>query len=673
MYCDWCKFACAPDVNEAQLTRTFAGKVMIAGTATWVNLDPLDIGGYYVKVEISQDNGLWIATPIKWIGVILDSEEKRDGIQNVADEVGKQRWMCRGLEFLLQRKNIDSSFVFKPGGSEVEIGRAIGFNLGAGRGNESHRKANRDAADGTKGTKIFAEAIGEGDGAQEWNAEQIVEYLLAYQFPTNAAGMVAFPLSFAGISTEILKTFKPTQETEGKTLYQVLNELIDRRRIMTWAIVPSLFGVELPSLQIYTFNSEGFTLPSGQFVPANPSQGEWYQDDDNTVDTFVISAEDATRVDQVIVRGEPLGACFTISDEDSALEPDWTPEQETLYNEGATTDADYLLFGPDDFDLMRDANQQVRNGPALEKVFRYFRVPSDWDGTINSEIVCPKPDDEDEATKFWHAGLRFQSKLPLLLESDYEDVEAITSEALTGSTPEYLRPFGVILDELTGRHYMVDRLPVGVWGTELEAGGRHWSVNVRMQDSQLGIILDVSGSNQHAIATADFAPEEDEIAQDILTNELDWRDIFVTVFAEFDECVEVREPATVTATSDTIRELIINVPNARLDYLVPGTVVDVDLAGDKVTTAGGYVRDDREKLEDIAKAAFNWYGQERRSLTAVVHNLVCTFNLGDLITLVGSAAVPVPSYTVITSLRFDLLAGTTTIQTQFAELDITAF
>lgn len=699
LYCDWAKYACAPDTNEAQLSRNYGGKVMTAGTDYLANRDPLEIEGYYVKVEISQDNGLGEVPPIKWIGIIVGTEDDRVGIQNIADEIGRQTWQCRGLEFLLMRKIVDSSFVKQPPAEgedddprDHEIGRAIGFNLGAGRGNDSLRVGNRSVSLGTKATYIFAEALDanvspgltEDDRNREWQADQILAYLLAYQYPTDAAGIVKVPLFIdVGLSTQILTTFKPTLEAEGKTVFQLLNELIDRRRIMTWALFPTAIGgtVELPNIAVFTFNGEPLVLPSGTVVPANPRQGVWFQDDQNIYQSFRVLTEDATRVDQIIVRGEPLGACFTVSDAVDTLEPDWSEDLQDAYNAGANTDASYLLL---DWEEKKSANEQVRTDDRLKKVYSYFRIPPTWDGTMNgTEIVCPNPgmlDDEDNkvSTEFWIPGLRFQHRLPLLIESDYTTVASITSESLVGSKPEYRLPFAVAFrsaesgTETDSRYYALDRLPQGGWKALLESGGRHYSASLRMQDDAPGIVIGVHGFPQHAIARAEFVATDDADATDYEAD-FDWKDIFATVFLEFDQRLEYRYPEVLTTETDAVRELIINVPNARLDYLTPGTVIGLDAAGALITTDGGYVRDDRERLKDIAVAASHWYGVKRRSIEAVAHDLRTTFQLGDLIPFVGDPATPVEVNSVITSMMFDLLAGTITFRTQFAELDLTAF
>jgi len=92
-------------------------------------------------------------------------------------------------------------------------------------------------------------------------------------------------------------------------------------------------------------------------------------------------------------------------------------------------------------------------------------------------------------------------------------------------------------------------------------------------------------------------------------------------------------------------------------------------AGAVVKTNGGFVRDDRERLADIARMAFSWYGQTRRILNLSFRGIVSGFELGQLITAVGSGETAQAVNTAITAISYDLKGGRTTISTQFGELD----
>lgn len=680
LYCDWFKLACSPDVNEAQLSWTF-GRVMPPGETEFTNRFTLGYEGYYVRIELDQTpNGEipWSVatyTPIRWYGVIVDSSQERGGIGEIGVTFGVQKLICRGLEYLLQRTTVDSSFV-KTATGEAEIGRAIAFNLGSGQDSDHTRKDNRSTAAGDGGSYIFAASLDEAD-CQAWYGDEIAEYLLVYHPPRDRNGdvKISFQLD-PGFSASVLHKFSPTIQAHGKTVKEVLDELIDRRRGIAWYVdvnVSELAGVvinETPQIVAVTFNKDALVLPSGALIPPNPDQTAWLFDDLATIKSHSLTSDTATQFDRVIARGERLGACFTIDYTSTSLEKDWSDALATAYDAGASGDAGYAAL--DDY-AKASANQQFRADDKFQKVYRYFRVPPTWAGSITGQVACPDPDDETGATTaFWYPGMRFKDVLPLLTERDYADVDAVTSEELTKSKPEFRRPFALIYDNSATRYYALDRMAMGgAPGANLPtSAGREYSAHIRMQDDAFGIIIDVAGRPQHAIASTDFTAA-DAVDEADYEADLPWQAIYATVFAEFDQHVQAQWPIVALATdADVIKELIIDCPNMRLDYLTPGALVGITADGDATPTAGGYVIDDRELLKDIARSAYQWYGQTRQALSVVRHFLIPDVSLGTLVTFVGDAADLEEVNSVVTQQTFDLLAGTVATQTQFAQLDL---
>lgn len=676
LYCDWCKLACSPDVNEAQLSRVFGPAVLGANQLLYVNRNPLDIEGHYVKVEIAQDAAGFFTQVKTWVGVVVHTVENRWGRQGISGEIGRQIFECRGLEYLLQRSIVDTSAVFAGGSesSEVDIGRGIGFNQGAGHGNENMRIGNRSDSLGGNDAYIFAATIGDAPytdaDAKLWSGSNIVRYLLNYHPPKDRTGASIVPFVFIEADgTEVLEKIFPVQEAHGKSVKTILDEVIDRRRIMTWWL-ETRASDDRAEIKLATFNKTSLTLPSGQVVPANPNQTTLYTDDDGLMVSFETVKDDTSHFHQVIARGEPLGSCFTITNEEDCFEADWDAGLRDEYENGASNAPGYGALE----DWEKDSsNQAYRNTDKFLKVYRYFRVPPAWDGQSSGQDVFPNPAG-GEALPFWYPGLRFKGYLPLLTETDYTAASSVTSETLEGSKPEYRRPFAVIYDQEANGYYHLDKMSYGHGLNDgLRTNGRAWSAHLRMQDDAFGVIIDVSGTYQHVLAGDSFTPAD---AYDLFDTEeaLDWQKIYCTVFCELDAFAEAKYPETIEAEDDVIKLIYVRVPNARLDYLSPETIIGVDHNGAlERCPSGGYVRDDREKLKDVARSSYEWYSTPRRSVNATVRSLITTLSLGDLITNVGSVNTQVVSNSVVTMIRFDLLANTTTIQTQFAQLDLTAF
>ena len=237
IYCEGFTQVAGPDVSEAVLTRHY-GELVPPGGYAPEERARLEIDGYYIKVELEQhaepDDE---AEPIVWYGVVIKTLDNKAGAKTRTSETdrlvtGTQRFICRGLEFLLHRTYVDSSWVQDSTGAEIQIGRAIAFNLGPGRSTDHVRKGNKSPGS-LRGSPIFAFDLGE----HEWNVWDILNYLLDYHPPRNkddedVIGWIAGDEADAAILTAL----RPTAHAQGKTVFQLLNELIDRRRLVGYTI-----------------------------------------------------------------------------------------------------------------------------------------------------------------------------------------------------------------------------------------------------------------------------------------------------------------------------------------------------------------------------------------------------------------------------------------------------
>jgi hypothetical protein len=117
---------------------------------------------------------------------------------------------------------------------------------------------------------------------------------------------------------------------------------------------------------------------------------------------------------------------------------------------------------------------------------------------------------------------------------------------------------------------------------------------------------------------------------------------------------------------ETPRLLVLNVgDNYRQDYIVPHTVVAVDLkTGELQRSNGGYLNDDTPLLTAAAQTAFEWYSQTRNVLTYAMRHLP-NLRIGDFVLQLGdpaeAAAHPTTIYEVntpITEIKLMIGRGT---------------
>lgn len=675
LYANNATIAVSPSTSSAELEYAYGHKIR-PGLRAQATYTPLNIVGRYVKIAITGGD--------TWYGGIIEVEDDRQGeqdINGVAVLTGTQRFICRGLEFLLQREPITTSIV-KTEAAEETIGRAIGFNLGAGLPSSAYRENNMSPIIGAQ-SFVFAKTL---QGALPWQSHQILDYLVAYVFPRTLAGGDNIGWTFdANVARQYLSPYKPCLQIHGKTAWQVLNELIDRRRLLSWYIYVDPV-LEVPEIRIFSFNRDAIALPEApNVIIENQNQiANWDYDRDNLVQQSTLATDYAARFNRVLVKGEPPGAVFTVSIQNGLLETDWTTAQQTAYRAGATADAAYAAM---DSWQRHDANQQARTQDDLKKVFRYFRIsPTGFTGTIGGKPVWPRGskvvDGNNEAlvaTSFWYPGLRLQDRLPLRLEHDYANPAAVTNEMKANSKWEHRRPFAYHYE--AGRAYFLDRMSRGEEvGTQAESSGRFWSAAIRMQDDAFGIILDVHGAPQHTIAKNTFTPidADDEVDYDAA---IDYSYIYATVFAEGDGNVTVQWPTQPVVPDDTVKDLIIFAPNCRLDYLVAGTTIDIDNEGAPVQTVGGFIQDDTDYMKNIARSAYEWYNQPRKAIGVAFHDLgfqqsnnvagnAESIYLGSLIRAIGGANNAETINSVVSQVSYDLLEGATMFMTQFAELDL---
>jgi hypothetical protein len=676
LYADTVRFACSPDMGSASLVYEYGEKVR-PDEKTFQVFAKLDVLEHYVKIEIDQpdDDAGDPVDALVWHGVIVEPTDMPLG---VIDETpsGVQSFVAVGLEYLLDRKVIDTSVVEGFGGDDV-LHRAIGFNLGGGNPRDATFAANRSADPGAAGNAyIFASEL---EGAEPWRVNDILDYLLTHHAPVDRDDDPPIRWRVDAFSQWLdLEWYVPSVQVHGRTVKQILDTLVNRTRLFGYRV--SVTDDDEVWLSVFTFNATDIDTPSGKTINSNVDAIDWDFSAEPRVKGTAIIKQSAAHVHQVVVaRGERRTTTATLSAAfyDGDYVADWTDDAETAYLAGATETVGYDgLELPD----QQAENRRVRQGPALRRVYRNFRVPASWWGYYPTEQpLCP--DAGGKAMAVWRGGVRMLDHVPLLEGHDYKgnaiDSGTVESSLPDGSELRPLRPFAVIqtpgADEL---HYeFVDRLQASPdFGTWSDALPREWNMRFDVYREGIGFTLSVQGSQQqHAIASADFTAADTADGED-WDGELDWKNTKATVALECDAFAEVKWPAGKSDNSrEIVKTMIVRVPGARLDYVMPGTVVGLDDAGALITSTGGYVRDDRERLRDIARMAYEWYNTERRALTVTIATIECAKTVGQLIETIGTGPNVETVNTVITSIDFDLKAGSHTVKTAFAELDAGGF
>ncbi len=624
--------------------------------------------GKYVKIEV---DGLGV-----WHGVIVDTDDRRAGELAGGVPSGVENYTAMGLAWFLDQVPILQSKVKNPAGTWM-IDRVIAFN--GGTDPDPSRPTKVAWRNYDSDAKCFTDRMQTVE-PKAWTAANAVEYILLNFSPVNAAGSVLVPFDLDATALSFLDYEIGQISYEGATPWAVINSLVDRRRGLGWHAYVDSGTVKL---KIWSQTTTDITLPSGSVIPANPDTMTYDFDSAVNVKDVSVTATIMTRYDQVICRGERAGSVFTVRPQTN-FERDWTTTEQSRYNAAANAKTGYSSLSDADKEA---ANQDVRAGDNLAKVFSWWRLRKQWDGRSATDPVnnaapyaFPKIDkdgylDTEQRGNIQRAGLRIQQFLPMRQGIDYTKTIVPELDLEDDAETDYLAPLLLLKTQAIRTSTTTD----GGWvhcerlnqSVDSNSSKRPYSypVELLVREDAPGLILRVVGKPQHYIA------------QDLYTSNGSWENIaageginhdqwLATIYMLQDAYARAQYPEQDDLPSlDLIKPLLLNVRGAHCDYMLPGTVVGVDAGELKKSTAGGFVRDDRPKLRDIARMAFMWYGQERRILNLSFRGLSSGFSLGHLITTIGSGGSTQTINTCITSITYNLTAGTTSLVTSFGELD----
>jgi hypothetical protein len=645
----WCKaltIGVSPTIDMATLEWQF-GQIGYPGEESDY-VAPIDLEGKYVRIEVPDKS-------LIWYGYVLKSQISRGPQETVASDerltYGTQLFTVVGIEWFLDREVVNFSIV----NPDVRIERAIGFNcgFGTGRGLEYEDRANKQS-----GVNQFA---ANNTTAILWNGRTAVDYLLGKHNPKNAAGSDS-PVSYvlAASAVNYIDWFDPIVQTEGKTVFAVLNEIISRNRSLVWWLELVVDGLDLiAEVNVQSMALSAVSLPGGNTLPANATQVALTAIDSAT-DSLTVVKDLARSYDVVICRGARKRAVFTVSYISENLVEGWRPADETDYLAALGTD-------PRENDRYREANK-------FERVFQVLNIPPDWNGASNdggsvpgaTDYSCPKLAQGSSsivsAEPVNMPGLRLLASLPLKDGYDYTDATAPVARDPSLVSPEFRKPFAVVrLDSTTFRYlHKLSTTPEG------DRDERFDSYHMLIVEGTPGLQF-VGGKLPHTLAKFTFDTVTDGPSD--VPPEVDYREIRGTVAAEWDAWCEGMYPLT-TPTNAPVQRLCVSLGDrARHDWLADNTIIDCENGTLKLCTTGGALRDDRDLCVQVAQIAYQWYGVERSEIDLTLQRLDLPVGLGNLVTSVSSGDVLQAVNAIVTQITLNFDSRTTSIMAGFAELD----
>jgi len=693
LFADSVTWSLAPAIGTAQLAWR-AGRGMRQGELKpGVVARLTGIDRWFVKIEwdFSDLGGVTPATQyLRWYGTLEASIDETVGLLIDGKTVvpkSKQKLTCYGLEQLWYRTPLRKSVWSETiSGAEHTIDRVIPFNRVNGAGEvEGNRSATRDWK-----SYCFTDKIGIAD--ELWSTRNIAEYLAAHMGPKGFMD-VPQPLFRIDVTArDLLPDWdKPVIDPEGKTLGQVLEEILPRGRMLAWrlAVDDSDPDDTAPTVKLtpYSLLGAAVTTPAGQHLFENPRRVALLTDG---VPDFHHAAKESSsqRFDQLIVRGARATSTCTLSKADLTLEAGWPSALETEYEAGFSGDGTYAGLGTHD---RQHRNLEVRHRDKLWPVFRRFAIPAAWKQKVKNglgggseELVFPTIPGGDKPYPVCPRDLRMLPTVPMKEGFEYEAIGSVTLRIapirISDGPHERLAPMVFFKSPVTERYFHVERIGDGAGLETTDAAGElQFSCRIEVPASDRAILLHCHGRPQHAIAAADFDP----LDEDPYAGVWDWQDAIITVALTDDRYCEGKWPSDALAKADVVgcrRELLLEAGEKyRLDYLVNNTVIGIDDAGDLIRASeASWIHDERETLAARARQAYEYYQQSRRAaaITTPRLELALDLRLGDYLESIGEAD-PQTYGSVVSEITVTIPDGdgapSLSYTTAFAELDPQTF
>lgn len=660
----------------------------------------------------------------------LDTDTRRSGIPDpvpddvtvVTLETGQQFWTVFGFDALLNQILIVSSVVEAQANEKpFHIQRALIFNDPKLDGDPlTNGPGNRSTLRGPQGVFIFADP--KKAVVTHWTSRDIIEYLLVYHRPIDKADINSLekkgePITFGNIPmkwdrTEIKKIVpnfdRPIRNFHGTSVTKALDQMLARKRGLGWKA--NTYEIEgatpLPAnpteaetatfqaqrdqqltivLTPFSFLKEPIQLDSTRILKENSNQESVTVNDKKSVGLLIVKKSTARQYQRIKAVGRRIRSTFSLSDTDETLEGVWGSNDPNLYSKSLSEKNNY----PTRRDQKQKIDAEFRKSEQFSDLWAVFRIPNDWNGLTGvSDVTKPNNlvtqnaivNSKGKPGKFYRGSLRLLSHIPIKqnMERIAEGKRAafalinVGGTALTGAgtafddLPESQRPpYYIPIDDLNSAS--------GLEKDNRGAAKYDWSGNLSIDKRDAAVKIRVTGEPKHVMGDDQFA----KLDHDDKEVELSWEKLIITVQAELDEHVESIFPtaAALDGQLDLIKTLRVDMGDEYgLDYVTNFTVTGVE-DGRLILAIGHFVRDDREKLAEIARQAFLWWSRERISVEWDIRELFNPVVLGGYIIAFGPFSDDWVDETtiesVVTRIRINLeqKPPIVTTTTSYAELD----
>jgi hypothetical protein len=686
----------APSMPSATFRYRF-GKITREDRSTGTFFNAMELRDWYVQIEqLPPEGALRDGNPTftngqqnepiqRWVGRFTDESLQTLGKARSSRGVGAEFICACGLAQELDKNVLASSVCTNDGTTTIRIDELLVFNddLVAGyveTGNRSAARITDPTREGYESYVFSNEKTGAGQ-PYRWSAKDIAEYLLTWHAPPEMKFKLAGDLELLAN----LSAFEPPEfRVAGCTIFEALNRLFDRRRGLTWSIRPPRApqsgqeaGDDAEAFEIWVSSTvdedvvfDDYTLTANPDVISIPVRSLEHLIKEHELRLDVLAA-----YDKIVVSGERVLVCCTVSPADGTLEKAWDSDLENTYKAGLRS-----TTGDTGSERSSEAIDEARKDDYWDRVYRAYRIPKTWGFSAGNGTSGTKSNVSISLTN--EGRLNMASSAPAAPVRNWGHRIArhlpLRSSQISGGwennvAPDYRAPF-VLVKKADGTYQ---------YSEKVEVKGNGSLGNVTPLDQDFG--LHVSASPNHVLAknvwNSGATPSASKFNPD--GHGFDYREMIATVAFHTDArlrvVVEVSQIGGGMISPGTAeRTLQIDVPNTELWWIAPNTVIgrkdngELDYTLPSTIPATRIVRDDSERLRKIAALAKAWYGTRRAGMSLLLHDASQSLPIGTYVRSVQDVSGFESINSVVTCVRYDAVNQTTQIQTQFAELDVVA-
>ncbi len=628
----------AQDLASCELQCRY-GMVQDAGESGFtLRQFPSGFRGLWIRIKLEDEMAI---KSVQWIGRISSDPTRVHIASSVAS--GLTTFAAYGPQQELRKCAVGTSFWYDSTSDEVqELEWVPSFNL---RDSDGLVIGNR-TPDSHLDTHDSHHFCSDRSTAELWTPADVATYILK-NFMEYTDGPV---WELAGQVSAIESEDFVLSMDSTSTVDQVLRRIISTRQGLDYRIVycegtgpsdPERFEVQVFSVATYSVYYQGHTLP------ANPDQVILNLHAHNDAVEVIRELTHDHKYCQIRVRGGRIVACCSLVGNSAHVTSSLKGTLSHLVAQSLITAykaAEGEGADPEEHDAFRKQDR-------FRNVFRLFGAPMDWNQAAHglARTVDSNGDLQGAGTgDFQNVHRTTKSWTPLSEDVDYSVDPPVDSDSTRPH--DLLPPIVWLYDHENARYVSAEEM----------------GISVSVSSSDLAVYLSAAPNYLLALNHWNDAQAGDK---DPL---YDWEEMVVTLAFPTDQRLQLVHGDALPDGDGSIID--IDVPEAELWYVAPGTFVRTDNYGDLVTVPGAgllVIRNDVEKLRRVMAGAIARYRYARgRGQIRMKGLWPWAELLGQILaTFTGPSGSTESIDAPITSItwNFDAHGPTTTLQTGFAQ------